>query len=172
MQLNTKQLQWSSWMLRKECYWRSVQIFRVYLVIQPSASSAFKPPPLLLRLPLPPQHPSAVTWWTWNELFAESASSSFWLSHEYWVFFPSLFFFADDLTLLYPFFESDHMGVLTALLLLKRLHCTTRHNQRQRLNLTAVISAAPCAPDLITKAEGVEKQTGVFFSLYYPVMVC
>lgn len=70
-------------------------------------------------------------------------------------------------------FESDHMGILTALLVLKRLHCTTRHKQRQRLNLTAVLSAAQCAHDLITKAEGVEKQTGIFFSLYYPhVMVC
>lgn len=64
------------------------------------------------------------------------------------------------------------MGVLTALLVLKRLHCASLHKQRQRLNLTADISAAQCAHDLITKAEGVEKQTGVFFSFYYPVMVC
>lgn len=64
------------------------------------------------------------------------------------------------------------MGVLTALLVLKRLHCAAPHKQRQRLNLTAVISAAQCALHLITEAEGVGKQTGVFFSLYYPVMVC
>lgn len=64
------------------------------------------------------------------------------------------------------------MGVLTALLVLKQLRRSTLHGQRQRLNLTALISAAPCAHDLITKAEGVEEQTGVFFSLYYPVMVC
>ncbi len=69
-------------------------------------------------------------------------------------------------------FQSDHMGVLTALLVPKRLRCAGLHEQRQRLNLTAVISAAQCAHNLIKKAEGVEKQTGIFFSLYYPVMVC
>lgn len=65
---------------------------------------SFKPPPALLRLPLPPQHPSAVTWWTWNELFAASASSSSFFLVDSWIL--SLFFFVkfgDDLTLLYPF---------------------------------------------------------------------
>lgn len=36
----------------------------------------FKPPPLISRLPLPPRHPSAATWWTSDELLAGSASSS------------------------------------------------------------------------------------------------
>lgn len=61
--------------------------------------------------------------------------------------------------------------VLAALLVLKWLRASL-HKQRQWFNLTAVISAAQCAHDLITKAEGVEKQTGIFFSLYYPVMGC
>lgn len=59
-------------------------------------------------------------------------------------------------------FVPDHMAPLTALLVLKQLHCAALHKQRQRLNLTAVISAAQCAHNLITKAEGDEKQTGVF----------
>lgn len=61
----------------------------------------FKPPPLISRLPLPPRHPSAATWWTSDELLAGSAASSslICLSHEYWVFV-----FGDDPTLLHPLF--------------------------------------------------------------------
>lgn len=80
------------------------------------------------------------------------------------------FWLVYDLTQPSPF-DADHMGILPALLVLKWLRCSALHKQRQWLNLTAVISATQCALNLITKAEGVGKQTGVFFSLYYPVMV-
>lgn len=168
VQLSAEPLQWSSWRFSKE---RVTDFIRPDFACLSGDSTqcllSFKPPPvLLLRLLLPPQHPSAGTCWTSHELFAASASWSFWLSHEY-----SLFFIYSVMTYCI-LFESEHMGVLTALLVLKQLRCATPHKQRQRLNLTAVISAAQCAHDLITKAEGVGKQTGVFFSLYYPVMVC
>lgn len=62
-------------------------------------------------------------------------------------------------------------GRLPALLVLKQLHWAALHMQRRWLNLTAVILASRCAHTLISQAEGVGKQTGVFFSLYYPVTV-
>lgn len=64
------------------------------------------------------------------------------------------------------------MGVLTALLVLKQLHCASLHKQRQRLNLTAVISAAQCAHSLIKKAEGAEKQPGIFFLAFITLSWC
>lgn len=93
---------------------------------------------------------------------------SFLIILESWIY--SLFLLGDDLTQQF-LFESHHMGVLPALLALKRLQWAALHKQRQWLNLTAVLSATRCAHNLITQAEGVGKQTGIFFSLYYPVTV-